>query len=249
MPIRQKLMAIIMLTSGAVLLLTCIAFFAYEFFTFRLSLIEQLSTLGKIVATNCTAALAFDSKEDASEILNALVAEKHIVGAALYDMEGKLFSFYPSGGDPSEFPLAPDFNDFIVRDAHLEGFQPVIQGTKRLGTLYLKSDLTAIDERFKLYGIIVILIILSSLFFAFQLSKVMQKRISLPILDLAKTAQTISNEHDFSLRVRKKSNDEIGMLTDAFNQMLVQIEHQNYSLLDFNKKLEQKVIELQKNKH
>ena len=40
-PIRWKLMAMILLTSGVVLLLTCAAFFAYEFLTFRQATIRQ----------------------------------------------------------------------------------------------------------------------------------------------------------------------------------------------------------------
>jgi hypothetical protein len=46
-PIRQKLMVIILLTSGAVLLLTCASFFTYEFWTFRQTMVRQASTIGK----------------------------------------------------------------------------------------------------------------------------------------------------------------------------------------------------------
>ena len=49
-PIQRKLMAIVLLTSGAVLLLTCTAFFAYEYVTFRQSTVRQQSTLGAIIA-------------------------------------------------------------------------------------------------------------------------------------------------------------------------------------------------------
>src|SRR5213594_517392 len=93
-PIRQKLMTIILLTSGAVLLLTCSAFFAYELLTFPRTAIRNLSTLGEIIAANSTAALAFENQDDAGEILAALKAERHIVAAALDDKEGRLFSKY-----------------------------------------------------------------------------------------------------------------------------------------------------------
>ena len=48
-PMRRKLMTMILLTSGAVLAVTCAAFFAYEFLTFRQATIRELSTLGKII--------------------------------------------------------------------------------------------------------------------------------------------------------------------------------------------------------
>ncbi len=94
-PIRQKLMMVIMLTSGAALLLMCLAFFTYEVLTFRQATVRQLSTLGKIIAANSTAALAFDNHDDANETLAALKAEQHIVSASLYDKDGKLFAQYP----------------------------------------------------------------------------------------------------------------------------------------------------------
>ncbi len=58
--IQQKLIDVIMFTSSAVTLLTCIAFLAYEFFTFRQTTLRELQTLSQIIAANSTAALAFD---------------------------------------------------------------------------------------------------------------------------------------------------------------------------------------------
>src|SRR5258706_13028253 len=106
-PIRRKLMTVMMLTTGAVLLLTCSAFFAYEFFTFRQATITQLSTLGEIIATNSTAALAFGDRDNANEILSALKAERHIAAAGLYDKRGNVFSQFPQGLPAGTFPLKP----------------------------------------------------------------------------------------------------------------------------------------------
>ena len=71
LPIRQKLMAIVLGTSGVVLLIVCSTFLGYEFVTFRQSSVQQLSTLGEIIATNSTAALAFSNRDDATEVLAA----------------------------------------------------------------------------------------------------------------------------------------------------------------------------------
>jgi light-regulated signal transduction histidine kinase (bacteriophytochrome) len=45
------------------------------------------------------------------------------------------------------------------------------------------------------------------------------------------------------VRATKTDNDELGLLTDAFNHMLIQIQEQNSEITSFNQKLEQKVIE------
>ena len=242
-PIRKKLMTAIMLTSGAVLLLTCASFFAYEYHTFRQTTVRQLSTLGEIIASNSTAALAFDSPEDANEILTALKAEKHIVAACLYDQEGNLFSQYPENMPANSFPVKPASEGYRFENSYLEGYQPVIQGERRLGTLYLKSDLNAMYERFQLYLLIAILVIAVSSLLAYFLSKLLQKGISKPILALAQTAKAISDHQDYSVRATKLGKDELGSLTDAFNKMLIQIQEQNQKLSEFNQNLEQKVTE------
>src|SRR5918999_3251946 len=249
-PIRWKLMAMILLTSGVVLLLTCAAFFAYEFLTFRQAMIRQLATLGEIIAANSTAALAFDNPDDAQEILAALQAERHIVAAGLYDQNGRLFSIYPADLPATAFPVAPEGDGYRFAHAHLAAFQPVVQGGRRLGTLYLRSDMGAMYERFQLYSGIVVLVIAGSFLVAYLLSRALQRQISRPVLALAETARAISDRRDYSVRAIKHSQDELGLLTDAFNQMLTQIHEQDQALRDsetrlrqLNQELERRVIE------
>src|SRR6266853_1298003 len=95
LPIKRKLMAITLVTSGVGLLLTCGAFSSYEFLAFRQTTVRHLSTLGEVIAQNSTAALAFENRDDAKETLDSLKAEPHVVAGALYDKDGKLFSEYP----------------------------------------------------------------------------------------------------------------------------------------------------------
>jgi PAS domain S-box-containing protein len=226
-PIRRKLMTMILLTSGAVLLLTCASFFAYEFLTFRQTTVRHLSSLGQIIAANSTAALAFENQDDAKEILAALKAERHIVAACLYNKNGKLFSKYPADLPAEAFPAAPEKDGYRFARGHLAAFHPVVQANKRLGTLYLKSDMGAMYERFRLYGGIVLLVMVLSFLLAYLLSRSLQKQISQPILALAETARAISDRRDYSVRATKLGADELGLLTDAFNQMLTQIHEQD----------------------
>src|SRR5258707_4794140 len=131
--IQRKLMRVIMLTSGAVLLLTCASYFAYEVFTFRQAMVQQLTILGETIATNSTAALAFDDDANAREILTALKADKHIVAASLYDREGELLAKYPQELPDNEFPVTPTKELYHFENSYLAGFQEVTQGGKHLG--------------------------------------------------------------------------------------------------------------------
>ena len=243
LPIRRKLMRVFLLTTCAVLSLTCTTYFAYEFFTFRHTIVRQLATLGNVIATNSTAALAFDSREDAEEILSALKAEPHIVAAGLYDEYGQLFAKYPAGISAKNFPAYEHQSGYYFQQSHLLGFEPVAQGDRRLGTLYLKSDMGAIYERLTLYTLIAVLVIGLSLLLGYLLSLRLQREISTPILRLAQTAKAISDGKDYSVRAAKSSEDEIGLLTDAFNHMLARIEMQTDEITTFNQRLEERVVE------
>jgi signal transduction histidine kinase len=228
-PIRQKLMTMILVTSSVVLLLTCAVFVGYELLTFRRSAIQQLATLGEIIAAESTGAVAFDNKRDATEILAALQAERHIVAACLYDNKGRVFSRYPADAPDALFPSAPEVDGYRFAAGHLVGFTPVVQmqGSERFGTLYLSSDMNAMYERLRLYGGLAILVILLASVVAYVLSRVLQRQISHPILQLAQTAKAVSDRHDYSVRATRHGDDELGTLTDAFNHMLAQIQEQN----------------------
>src|SRR5205809_743054 len=237
-PIKRKLTALFLLTSGSVLLLTCAAYFAYEYLTFRRTILGQLSTLGAVVATNSTAAVAFGNERDAGEILAALKAEQHVVAAGLFDKQGKLFSRYPADLPADAFPAAPGRDGYRFEHSYVVGFQPVAQERdKRLGTLYLKSDMGAMYERFRLYSGIVVGVIVASLLLAFMVSTVLQRQISEPILVLAHTAHAIADRRDYSVRAAKGGQDELGVLTDAFNQMLTRIGEQDRALRESEERL------------
>src|SRR5258706_15995582 len=106
-PIRRKLMTMILVTSGVVLLLTCAAFIGYELSTYRRAAVRQLATLGEIIAAESTGAVAFENQRDATEILAALKAERHIVAACLYDKQGRGFARYPANSPDDAFPRGP----------------------------------------------------------------------------------------------------------------------------------------------
>ncbi len=243
-PIQRKLMTMILVTSGVVLLLTCAAFVGYELLTYRRAAVQQLATLGEVIAAESTGAVAFENQRDATEILGALKAERHIVAACLYDKEGKIFSRYPAVAPDALFPPTPQPDGYRFAAGHLIGFTPVVQlkGSDRFGTLYLSSDMEAMYERLRLYGGIALLVVVAASLVAYLLSRALQREISRPILALAETATAVSDRHDYAVRAAKLGDDELGVLTDAFNHMLAQIQEQN-ALLE--KRVRERTAELE----
>lgn len=239
-PIKRKIRWVILLTSAAVLLFTFSAYFVYEIVTFRQTYARQLSVLAKIIAANSTAALAFNIEEDANEILMALKAENHIQAAALYDKDGNLFTYYSQYDAAPAVPqhLPQNRGSHQFQDANLVVLEPVIQNNKLLGMLYLRSDMGAMNERVQLYATIGSVVIVLSFVVAYVLSNRLQRSISRPVLALTRTAKVVSEQKDYSVRASKSGNDEIGYLTDAFNQMLSEIQAQNEKIQSFNQELE-----------
>src|SRR6267143_2272294 len=153
-PIRDTLMTVILLTCGAVLLITSAAFVAYEYVTFRQLTVRNVKILGEAIAANSTAALAFDNPDDAREVLAAFKAQPHVVVARLYLSDGRLIASFPDGAARGPTARALHADGYRFEQGLLTGVQPVVQGERRMGTLYLESDLGEIHEHFQLFVVI-----------------------------------------------------------------------------------------------
>jgi signal transduction histidine kinase len=245
-PIQRKLTAILLLVSGLVLLLTSAAFAGYQYWSLRKAMREMLSVRGRVMAANSTASLAFANEADAREILSALRADPHVVGAALYDRNGRPFATYPADLAGAALPATPGPDGYRFDGGRLIGFQPVAEaGGQRLGTLYLASDLEAVYDTFRLSGLIGVAVTGVCFLAAYLLSTVLQRTISQPILALAETAQAVSARQDYTVRAVRLGGDELGVLTDAFNQMLGRIEDQNRALRESQEKLQSYATDLE----
>ncbi|HEU5395687.1 MAG TPA: ATP-binding protein [Verrucomicrobiae bacterium] len=228
--IKRKIIAAIMQTSVAVLLVTVFGFLVCDLVEFRKMMVRNLETEAQMVAGNSTAALAFKNNTDGIEILSSLQADPHVISAALYDTDGNLFVQYPSELPATNFPPRPMTDGSRFSRSQLVIFEPVVQSGNRLGTLYIASDLYAITRRLQVYGSISLGITVVSLLLAFWISSRFQKQLSRPILTLSNTAHWISERRDYSARAPKTSDDELGYLTDAFNSMLEQIQNSHSEL-------------------
>ena len=222
-PIRRTLMSMIFLVSGVILLVTSAAFCAYEFLTFRQTSIQQLQILSRAIASNSTAALAFENSEDAASVLSAFKSDPHIAAAALYTVGGKLFATYPQGLAPERFPAHPH-SGYTFSSSALVGFEPVAEGSKQLGSLFVESDLNAMYSRMELYGLILILVAALSMSLAYLISRRLQHRLLQPIMALASTTRAVAERHDYTVRAAPTGTYEFDLFTDTFNQMLTQIQ-------------------------
>lgn len=224
LPIRRKLVLGMLLTSTTVLFIACSAFMVYEVRTFRANLEHDMTVLADVISRNCTAALQFDDALAAETTLQALGAEPHIVSACLFKAGNGRFATYLREAGPPGFPGQEGRDGATFMSDHMALFAPVLLNGKRIGTLYMRVDLEGMRNRVKLYLGIVILVLAGSVGLTLLLASVFQRLVSRPILALAQTATIIRERKDYSARAGAAGRDEIGHLTEAFNQMLDEIE-------------------------
>ncbi len=229
LPIRRKLTLIILLTSTIALLLVTVAMAVYGIGKFRQTLVRELSTEAEIVAFNSAAALAFSDAEAAHEILTALQAQPGIVHACLFDRDGKVFSEFRASKD--RLPVLTNSpTGYRFEGGYVLVFRQVKFGEDIVGSIALRSDLSEQKARLQAAASIALVAFLAALFVSLILSIKLQKIISVPVLELAAVAHQVTLAKDYSLRATKRSNDEIGVLMEEFNQMLAQIEKSDADL-------------------
>jgi PAS domain S-box-containing protein len=230
-PIRQKITSVIMLISGVVLLLAFAALFCFQAYTLKRQSAHELAVVGEITAHNCAAAVMFKDEGAAAQILAGLKTMPQIVSARLELMDQQRLAFFGAARDELEIKAARSKSGFRIYGNRILLAQPVMLDGKREGTLYLLADLQAMTSQLlKLYGGIFALVLAASLLLAFLLSSQFLRFITNPILRLAGTARTIADHKDYSVRADKVCGDEVGVLTDAFNQMLAQIQSRTAAL-------------------
>jgi two-component system sensor kinase FixL len=244
MSIKRKLISIIMLACITGLVLAGTIFIGWERSALRNNMVQNLSTQAEMTAENCRAALAFQDVEDAKRILQALHVEPSIVFGCVYNKEHKLFAtYYRDYADVKVHPTEFQKSGFSFRGGFLTIFKPVVLDGEAVGTVCLRSDLGPMYTALKRNIQIVVTVLFLSSLAAFLVSSRLQKVISEPILTLANVAKDVSEKKDYTTRALKRSNDEVGLLIDAFNEMLEQIQQRDVELVDAKDKLEVRVEE------
>jgi signal transduction histidine kinase/HAMP domain-containing protein len=230
-PIRTKLIQLVVTTCGIVLLLAMLVLIVVEAVSIRRSMARSVGTLAQAVAFNSTAALAFDDPADAEQVLQALRADPFVHYAALFTAQGELFAQYPADADPVDVPealRAEGGQEFGGGYFHF--YQPVLDRGTSWGTLYIRYNLRLLKDRLLFDFFVAIFVLAGAVGASYLIASIIQRSISGPIISLAEVARLISREHDFDIRAPKLSADEIGDLTDAFNEMLNELGQKEVAL-------------------
>jgi signal transduction histidine kinase len=244
--IATRLTMMNVLVSAAALLLACVAFLLYDQFTFRQGLIRTLSAQAQIIGSNSVSALIFNDPQAASNTLSALKSSPHISSAAILTPDQHYFARYVKDGG-NDLLQIPAFEQnqaegYWFRSTHAVLARKILSDGKTVGYVYIRADLGELNRRLQRYAVISVAVLLLSLVFALIISSRFSKSVAGPIIHLAETAQEVSREKNFAVRVpASEKGDELSVLINSFNEMLGEIQRRDNALRNAQDQLEQRV--------
>ena len=196
------------------------------------SLIQRVKVLAQGVAYNLQAAILFEDKSSAQEILSAFVADKDIVRVKLYDINEQLFASYQVNNTLVPRPNADELDDiadhqFAISEHLIFLLVPVMLDDAVIANLRVtisketfNSILTNIFKVAAVY--LLFLVILGGV-----LVKLVQRLIIEPMFDLNDAMQAFIERRSEQPKLVVTNRDEIGELVRAFNTMLERLQHRD----------------------
>jgi PAS domain S-box-containing protein len=168
--ISRKLTLMNVLVSAVALLLASGGFCAYDMYSFRMALVRNVSIQAQIIGDNTVSALLFNDPHSAEKTLSALRANPNLVYAQIYTRDGQPFAGYwrDRAGETMALPIIPtgQTQSHWFKDTHLGMAHSVIFQGKPTGTVYIRSDLEAMNDRLRSYALIVVAVLFVSLLVA-----------------------------------------------------------------------------------
>jgi PAS domain S-box-containing protein len=240
LPVKRKLTLIVLTACSIILLLACAVLFAFQLVLFKDTAARHLAVLAQIVVDNAAGPVSLGDKKAADEILSSLTSQPDILSARIVLASGRELAAAGPGVDEDRVLPHRWTEDVRYEGQDMFLAQRITQDRDVVGTLYLHSDIRDVRRALLLrYAFMLGLVLAGSFVIAFVLSARLQRFITIPILKLAEVARVVAERRDYSVRAEKVGDDELGLFTDTFNQMLVRIESQDRALRDSEEKFRQ----------
>jgi signal transduction histidine kinase len=230
LPIRAKLVAMIMVTSATVLVLASAGYLAFDYYRLRADLSDEVGAQAQLVLENADAALTFDDVRAAEETLATLKSVPRLRTACLYDEQDKLFAYWRRDGGSLACEGQAAADTVAFHEGHLDVRASGFMDRKKFGSVHLQTDTGLLTSRLRLQAYLTFALLCVALGVALLLSDRLQNLVSAPVLALARTAADVSSAGDYSIRAKKETDDEVGTLVDAFNRMLHRIQQREAEL-------------------
>ncbi len=242
--IRTKLTVILALTAGLAILIACAAFVGNDVHMIRGSILRRVTTQAAVVGAGCVAALDFDAPETARRELANLRADPMIAYVCIYRADGQLLASYlAEGHQPATLPTIDGEGHVFSDDGYLDVVRFIQHDGATLGRIHVRASMAELNQQLVQYGLIAAAVLSVTALVSLLVSSGLQRLISTPVRNLAAATERVSRDADYTVRVQKLGNDELGVLCDGFNAMLAQLQKRDTELERYRDHLEELVAE------
>lgn len=186
----------------------------------------------RVLASNLTAALAFNDEAAAGDVLATLEVAQDIVWARILLSDDRVFSQYKNSSE--------QFTDIFLNDNPLallsaEKFisriqQPVVSQGVELGTLEIWVETLPSNDLVSDTLLIASAAIFLASLLAYLLARRLGRRVLQPVQELSTLMVDVTGREDYSGRFQSSSIKEINTLGESFNSMLLAIDDRESSL-------------------
>jgi len=260
LPIERKLRVVILVPAIAVFTVAMIVHVGMNLLHLRDDLQWSAARIARVTGAGTLDALRMGDDKAALKAMSELRDEWLVSDAELLAANGQRLAVYrrehnevhlePAAAANSGAALPSGMRDgepepprLYLQAGQLHIMAAVQRNRQILGFVRVRVPLQTLYQDWRGYLLITLAAIFAAVLTAYWLAAKLQQQISGPIVNLAHTMQRVSAEEDYTLRVERSSQDEVGSLIDGFNQMLGQIRHRDSRLEKYRQFLEQQVEE------
>jgi signal transduction histidine kinase/CheY-like chemotaxis protein len=221
--ISRKLVLGVLVSTLTALLVAAAAMLVLDVHNYQTGWAEDLRAQADILAEVTKPALEFNDAGVARENLQQLRARPPIVAAAIYRPDGKVFASYAkSAPDLARLPKRLPRPGQAIDGGKIRVATPMLRNGELVGTIYVEAEYPLMAQ-VQRYLSILGAVLAGSLLVAMLMSSWLQATIIKPVLALTEAVDRAMRKRDFSTRVPKTTEDEVGVLVDAFNGMLGEV--------------------------
>ncbi len=203
------------------------------------NIISSLNVVTEIVADSSAASLAFLDIESAKNHLNSLKSHRSVVYACIRTIENQVFVEYSLSSEEEFSCDEYNINSKLkILNDYIDVFKPVLLEGEAIGRLQIKASLSELAEQIIKSAEISVVIFVGLMLVTALISRRIMRFITDPITRLKDVAQNVTKNKDYSLRMKKTADDEVGVLIGSFNNMLEQIQSRDNALINEKEKAE-----------
>ncbi len=211
--LQGRITAVAMVTAVSVLFAACVVFTAEQWRAERQNLKENQQQLTGLLAAPLARAVEGGDPSKVHRLMQGFSVAHQVRAAQFLDMHGAVVDSYQRKGE------GPYGNPSIIISRTV-----VADGNVKFGELVVRRDIAFIGQFLARYLAVAAALLFAAAGLSLFLGRALARRVVEPINRLVDAMREVSISGDFSQRVARASDDELGRLTQSFNQLLKRLQ-------------------------